>query len=498
VALGRGTFFLLFLLTFASVADAQHERVAVRFSVRAEWPGRTATFGGATCLFLGAEGPHDFTGRVNADGSGRVRLERGRIYNVVLSRVVIGVGARWAKIRAKQMSISPTQFTVPAIGPIPEPTFRIAYPEGPHELLIRVQTKTGVPIAGTRLLLTWGSGRNALPYGVYASNVAGEVRLTRVPPGLTSAVIVAPGPFAVASERTVGDGLEMLVGPTKRAERTLLMESAGVLKVVVDRRGLAEAPPVSIFTVAGKLVAGPRVRPYVDGEAALYRFDSLRPGRYRVVATLPGKDSMFVEARVRAGFVTPVRLSRAPGGRRDYRLYLRWERVPEEVTFARFFLTSLDHRAYPTTAFEGRRGLAIESTNGAALRDGTYLLRYPKLRLARVLGLDARSNFAIDFTPPRPGFLERGHRTVTVRLRRNGTPIDNYFVGLAGERRKSWMRYAATENGAAIFEHVPAGWYRLRLVDGVLGVRHGLGNKNPPKVSVWRDDVTVDVDLSAR
>ena len=60
------------------------------------------------------------------------------------------------------------------------------------------------------------------------------------------------------------------------------------------------------------------------------------------------------------------------------------------------------------------------------------------------------------------------------------------------------MRYSATENGVAVFENVPAGWYRLRLIDNVLGVRHNVAARWRPRVSVWREDVEIEFDLSAR
>ena len=59
------------------------------------------------------------------------------------------------------------------------------------------------------------------------------------------------------------------------------------------------------------------------------------------------------------------------------------------------------------------------------------------------------------------------------------------------------MRYAGTTRNGAVFESVPAGWYRVRLIDDVLGAHLGFRALSRT-VSLWRTDVTLDISLTGR
>jgi len=178
---------------------------------------------------------------------------------------------------------------------------------------------------------------------------------------------------------------------------------------------------------------------------------------------------------------------------------VHWERIPDAVRRARFYLTGLTGR-FPTSVYEAVRGGAVRRTYGPAPREGIYLLRYPELDLARRITPSAKTGWALDFTPPKPGFLSRGQSTVTVRLTRDGKPLNDLFVGLrlpARSRapRADWMRYAGSRDGVVRFDDVPAGFFELHVIDRVLGEDHGLAAR-VRKLSVSREDVAIDWELA--
>ncbi|MHC4954700.1 MAG: hypothetical protein ACYTGZ_12510 [Planctomycetota bacterium] len=502
---------LLFLLVVAGVGSAQDGLEAV--ACEAVPPGRegSVVLRSAILTLEAVHGRSRASVRFAADGTGTARVRRGARYRVRPRGLVVRAGPRTLSVPHGEYSVEPTEITVPAAGPIPEPRFRFRIRRGEHTLRIFVRTHGGRPIAGARLVVSGlgKKGRPATPYDVLESDVNGAGVVPNLPAGHMRVDLVSPGPFAVRPQRVlisrrrsrhVIPGEQVVVGSGEKNVTTFRLEGAGVLRVTVDTEGLKEAPPVAVWTTMARLVAGPRTRP--DSAGGLYRFPSLAPGRYRVVATLPDGGTMFTEAEVRSGFVTPVRLTRSRAGRNDYQFFLLWERMPKDVPRARFYLTRLYDGQSKTVVFESRRGGALARTYGPALHNGPYLLRYAALNLARVEQLDASKSWAIDFTPPPKGFLTRGHRTVTVRVMRNGKPVKDVFVALqqqkrTRERNEKWMRYAGTTEEGAVFESVPAGWYSVRLIDDVMGVHHGF-RVLTRRVSLWRTDVTLDISLSGR
>jgi hypothetical protein len=91
---------------------------------------------------------------------------------------------------------------------------------------------------------------------------------------------------------------------------------------------------------------------------------------------------------------------------------------------------------------------------------------------------------------------------MTVRVTRDGKPLEDLFVGLKMRPRtrspqERWMRCGATTKDGVRFHQVPAGWYEIVLLDRVLGVTHEVPVQ-VRRVSVWREDVVVDWTLRDR
>jgi len=348
----------------------------------------------------------------------------------------------------------------------------------------------------------------AVPYGEFESNTRGEAVATHLPAGGYRVKLVDPGPFGLRPQRTDRHGRhrtllptdDVVVGVRDQREVGFVIEMAGALHVTVDTRGMKEAPPVAVWTTLARLVAGPKARPDAPGPGAFYRFGSLPPGRYRVVATLPDGSTRFREAQVHAGAVTPLQLSRSTAGKGAFEFFALWENMPPDRHRTRWYLTALRDNRLATSVYEAVRGGKLIRTYGPEPRRGVHLLRYPSSGLARVLDLDESNAWGVDFTPPKSGFLRRGHRRITVRVVRDGKPVTDLFVGLqerprSGATSEQWMRYAGTTAAGAVFNHVPAGWYRVRFLDKVLGKHTGVSLR-PRAVSVWRDDIDIKIELN--
>ena len=246
---------------------------------------------------------------------------------------------------------------------------------------------------------------------------------------------------------------------------------------------------------------GPAAGPDVGGTSAVYRFPSVPPGRYRVVANYPNGRVAFREAEVVAGRVTPILLTRSRVAPIGFDLIVRWEKLPDSVRRARFYLTPLDGVG-TTSVYEAVRGRAVRRRYGDSLRDGAYLLRYPVLGLARRIETASRTRWMVDFTPPKPDFLKRGYRTISVRVTRNGKPLRDLCVALKRQLRtrdaeEAWMRYGATTENGIRFEQLRPAGTNCHLIDRVLGVRHDVAPQIR-RVSVWREDVSIEWKLGDR
>jgi len=448
--------------------------------------------------------------RFDADGAGTATVHRGGHYRVRPLRMAVQSGRRGFGVAREYVLVEPSEFWIPAIGPLPEPRFRLSLPRGPHRLRLKVASRSGQPIPGAKMRVARNASRNAkaVPYGIYESNMEGEAQVADLPAGRYRVTLVDVGPFGVAPQRPVVNGRrrfvsafdEITVGVSDQRTGGFVVEAAGVLYVNVDTRGMRSPPPVAVWTTFARLAAGPKARPDAPGPGAVYRFPSLAPGRYRVVATLPDGTTMLREAAVHAGAVTPVQLTRSSGRIRSFEFMARWENMPPDLTRTRWYLTALGKKGLPTSVFEAARGGGLKRTYGPDPERGSYLVRYPAQGLARLLDLRAGHVWGVDLTPPKSGFLRRGHRLVRVRVVRDGKPVTDLFVGLQERKRRGaasekWMRYAATTKEGAVFREVPAGWYRVRFLDKVLG-KHVGGSPRPRAISIWRDDIDLVIDLN--
>jgi hypothetical protein len=457
---------------------------------------------GGRLRFEGTCGPHRFFVNINADGTYHARLRRGSDYRVSVQRLYVGR----ARVPGSEFEVEPAALTVPLDGPAPQPDLRIAGRGGEHVVVVQVCTRNGAKVPGARVELTGIDGRNRfrVPLGAEKTDGQGSARFTGLPRGRARVRLVDSGPFARSVQNlgtrreTTAFTDEIVVGGRGPARTTFELLDAGVLQVTVDAHRRKQPPLVSVWTTDAELVAGPRARPDVGGSSAVYRFESLPPGRYRVVAHHADGRSVFRETDVRAGQVTPLLLTRAKAVGSSFEVVVHWERFPDDVRRARFYLTGLTGR-FSTSVYEAARGGAVRRTYGAPPRESAYLLRYPALGLARRIAPSAKSGWVIDFTPPKPGFLSRGGRCVTVRLTRDGKPVHDLFVGLrvpAKSRapRADWMRYAGSRDGVVRFDDVPTGFYELHLIDRVLGEDHGLAAR-VRKLGVSREDVSIDWEL---
>lgn len=435
------------------------------------------------------------------DGQGSANLARGGHYRVRPLGLILASGHRPFSVRREFIRIEPAEVWIPSLGPVPEPQFMLGIPRGDHVLHLKVSARTGQPTPGARIRVAHRTAvkqrRASVPYGVHETNAAGEVAVEGLPAGRYRATLIDDGPYGVA----VGTATdEVSVGGRDARAGEFIVEAAGCLRVTVDTRGMPEAPPVAVWSSFARLVAGPKVVPDAKGPGAIYQFSSLRPGRYRVVATLPDGSTMLREAEVQALAVTPVQLSRRSNRKRPFEFMARWETMPPDLTRTRWYLTALRQDEFPTTVLEAPRGGALNRTYGPDPRAGAYLVRYPAQGLARLLELNRRRAWGIDLTPPKSGYLRRGHRTVRVRVLRGGKPVSDLFVGLQERKRlgtedEKWMRYAATTAKGAEFREVPAGWYRINFLDRVLGANVGDVPK-PRMLSIWRDDIDLTIELN--
>ena len=495
-----------FLVGPVGVAQAEGETVLVSGDVVLPQRYREARVRGGRVQFRGVNHVHVVTARFSLDGTYSVRLLRGVRYRLAVHRLYVAVGGKSYRLGKDDLRVVPQRIEVPPHGPVPQPRLEIHGREGDHRARFLVETDTGRPVPGARIVLVGIDRRHrfSIPYGVATTDLEGVAAFHELPPGRARAQLIETGPFArtkrslVRRSRSTAFRSDIVIGAPDAKTTGFTLFDAGVLDVTVDTSGWKEPPPVAVWSTNAELVAGPRTRPLVAGTSAVYRFESLAPGRYRVVATYPDASALYREAEVVSGRVTPLLLSRSRQGRIGYEFLVRWESMPASVRRAHFYLTSLEERG-KTSAYVAARGHAIRRRYGPVLRNGSYLLRYPAQGLARPLSPATRTSRLIDFTPPRPGFLSRGHRTVTVRVSRRGKPLRDLFVGLKmqkrmGGRAGSWMRYLATTDDGAVFKDVPAGWYEIHLIDRVLGEIHDVKAKFR-NISVWRDDVTVDWKL---
>jgi len=474
----------------------------VAVSGTVHFPPRYEALGiaGGRLRFQSVDGPERAYARVSADRSYSARLQRGVRYEVLVDRLYIGR----QRVPGGEFRVAPVHIAVPAHGPPPQPDLRLLVPDGNQVLAVQVETRGGVRVPDARVELTGLDERNRfrVPLGVAATDVLGVARFAGLARGRIRVRLVDSGPFG-RTEQTLGTRRsttmytdELVVGRDPPSTKFVLLD-AGVLDVTVDAQRLAQAPPVSVWTTDAELVAGPRTQPDVAGSSAVFRFDSLPPGRYRVVAQYPD-GAVFREVQVASGRATPLLLTRARAVGATFDVVVRWERFPDAVRRARFYLTALDGD-FPTAAYEAVRGGAVRRTYGPAPHGGVYLLRYPALGLARRMDASARARWVLDFTPPKPGFLSCGSRTVTVRLTRDGEPLDDLLVGLRSPAHArtpgvEWMRYTGSRGGVARFADVPAGWYEVHVIDRVLGREHGI-EPRVRKLGVSRRDVAIAWEL---
>ncbi|MHC4847365.1 MAG: carboxypeptidase-like regulatory domain-containing protein [Planctomycetota bacterium] len=443
------------------------------------------------------------------DGSYTARLMPGVRYTVRVFRLYVTVGAMHYRVPASEFTVEPREIVVPHQGPPLEPRLVIRSRQGEHRVRVIVETSSGRPASGASVSMVGTDERNRfnVPYGVVRTDVEGVAWFRRLPPGRVRVQLVQTGPYARSAQslstRRPTSTSSAIVPLGARVEEStgFLLLDAGALHVTVDASGVKGAPPVAVWSTAAELIAGPRSRPDIGGTSAVYRFPSLAPGRYRVVANFPDGKVVFRETEVFPGRVTPLLLTPSRTTAIGYDLVVRWEAIPAAVNRARFFMTPLK-REGATSVYEAARGRSVRRRYGDPLRDEPYLLRFPALAVARRIDPSARSRWLVDFTPPKPGFLSRGHRAVTVRVTRGGKPLSDLFVGLKMQKRRGraeeqWMRYGATTAKGVRFQDVPAGWYELVLLDRVLGARHGVPTQ-VRRLSIWREDVEVDWALRDR
>ncbi|MHC4939499.1 MAG: MSCRAMM family protein [Planctomycetota bacterium] len=441
------------------------------------------------------------------DGSYTARLLPGERYRIDLIRFHVQMGTVRFRVPADEFKVEPREIYVPHHGPPPAPRLVVRVREGMHRLRVIVDTRSGRPASGATVSVVGSDARNRfmVPYGIARTDSAGVATFHKLPPGRVRVQLISTGPYARSARAlgarrpTTSNSAVVPLGPRIEERTGFLLLDAGALQVTVDAKGLKSAPPVSLWSAAAEIIAGPRNRPDFGGDSAVYRFDSIPPGRYRVVANYPDGTVVFRETEVIPGRITPILLTRSRAAAIGYDLVVRWEAIPQSVRRTRFYMTPLDGKG-STSVYEAKRGRPVGRRYGDPIRDGRYLLRYGGF--ATRVDPSARDRWQVDFTPPLPGYLSRGLRTVTVRVTRDGKPLEDLFVGLKMRPRtrspqERWMRYGATTKDGVRFHQVPAGWYEIVLLDRVLGVTHEVPVQ-VRRVSVWREDVVVDWTLRDR
>jgi len=205
VGRGRWTNSLLFILLAASSAWAQAQvqdrGIAMVVRLETQWNGHDLRLDRAWLQFRPTNSAAHARCRVDRNGEGGVRLTRGVRYSVRVQRLRVVLGTRQFMIDPRVFTLSAAEMTVPSVGPIPEPVFRLSLRKGEHRLRVRVQTKAGVPIAGARVLVAWYGSKLGMPYGVFKTDMAGQFKLPNLLQGRTILTVVDSGTFALANLR---------------------------------------------------------------------------------------------------------------------------------------------------------------------------------------------------------------------------------------------------------------------------------------------------------
>lgn len=437
---------------------------------------------------------------IASDRTYSVSLRVGDRYRVEIRSLFLSyAGHRLFSNGSDLLTVHPGSILVENVSPPRSYPLKLQLESQKFTFALSAEARNGLPIAGATVLLTYvdSKGKYTLPYGVARTDLKGRAFFRGLPRGNARATLLSTGPFGLIDRRGPSRRYaNLVVGRTDDARVRFEMQAAGVLDVTVDPRGRREPPPVALWRTDGTLAFGPVRSPTVRGTSPLYRFESVLPGHYRVVATYDDGKTLFREVKVRAGRVTPLLLVASRAQPTRFELAMRWKSFGSGARRTRLAFTPLRSGA-ATTIFEAVRGRPFRKTYGPGISAGRALVRYPGLGVARILTPNPRSNWILDVTPPRPGFLARGQHTVTVRVMRDGKPLRDLFVGLRQQehardaRRTTWMRYGGTTAKGCVFRDVSEGWYEIRILDRVLGEEHRV-RARVRSVRVHKKDVVLD------
>ncbi len=288
-------------------------------------------------------------------------------------------------------------------------------------------------------------------------------------------------------------GVSFAVAPDERIGHTarLVVPRAGVLRVVVDRAGLATDERLTVSV--RRVYPNGQVRPRHDSakagnetqtatrHASIFVYRALPEGRYSVrVNVMERRTSTAATVAVHAGETNVARLAVGPPGV-PVRITYDGPRVDAAGKAVRHvvWINPLDgsmdvmhgdgeqHFDTPQTVLTSRGG-----------RPGPYVAILPRLQAARVTAVTAPEHH-VHLAPPAFVHPVPGGATVRVTVAVGGDPITGAFLALAPAADRhlfdgEWMR--TRTGGGTTFEGVPPGDWDVLVIDRAWGQILGLPN----------------------
>lgn len=292
--------------------------------------------------------------------------------------------------------------------------------------------------------------------------------------------------------------------------RTVLRPpQAGLVRVVIDRRGLPESLPAGFLSFHrrferywGPVPHAPAVTDERDvaesGRRELHlTYGNVPTGTYRLLLRRTGFAVQVQQIEVVPGGETMCRFG-------DYKpgatVTVQWPgKIPSTDDYGDATPFGLNRIDYDTAQDVGL-GVIRENSRSLVLRGlrpGRYIAVVWAIGLARIVQVTAPTTEVV-LQPP-TSFIEGGSRQIHVTVHGKSAPLNRLMVGLvpagtaldAGE----WFRFRSLGRSAT-FVSVPRGEYELVVFDGAFGVRYGFASSPLRRVvRVEEEDVTVRFDV---
>lgn len=369
---------------------------------------------------------------------------------------------------------------------------RVTGPSGPVEGVL-------LSVEGTRRT---GPSQELL----FRTGASGVTETTDLPPGNYRVLVKGAGPHlrTMLFDPDGSRALEQEVVLTGALEEVSFdLEAAGSLEITVRMPGRrpGESSRLSVARVwedgiVRELARMPETRRTEQGDLDRITVCGLPPSVYRVRATAPGRLRAHSRTQVDAGRAAPVEhtLLEHAG---IVKVVCRGT-VDERVGVRRLNLNRWDDPEPGDSAVLDLRP-GTERSQASGLRGGRYVGIHWDLRLAVSVTLGEGEEQEIDVTPPAAPPALGGDRQVEVDVRHRGASVRRLFVGLLPESPDplaagQWMRFSETWP-VARFEGVPAGTYRIVVLDGVFGVTAGLPeNLLQRTIEVEAEDLAIAIE----